>query len=112
MPFFIDDLFLRMLGFAIPPFDMIWLMETIRDYSENVRQEETQQKINSKIKENRLLYELGEITKDEYERRSKELNRQRQMSKRTDRMNLNQRTNILGSLGRKNSAEFQGGSHE
>mgnify|MGYP007084760874 CR=1 FL=1 len=101
-----------MLGFAIPPFDMIWLMETIRDYAENVRQEETQQKINSKIKENRLLYELGEITRDEYERRGKELNRQRQMSKRTDRMNLNQRINILGSLGRKNSAELQGGSHE
>jgi len=79
MVFFIDDLFLRMLGFSIPPFDMIWLMETIRDYVENIRQAEIQQKISSKIKENRLLYELGEITREEYERRNRELNHQRKM---------------------------------
>ena len=96
MPFFIDDIFLRMLGFSIPPFDMIWLVETIRDYAEDARQEETQQKINNKIKENRLLYELGEITKEEYERRNGELDHQRQMSSRINRMNLNQRINILG----------------
>ena len=96
MPFFIDDIFLRVLGLSIPPFDMIWLMETITDYVENVRREETQHKINNKIKENRLLYELGEITKAEYERRNGELNYQRQMNNRIDRMNLNQRINILG----------------
>jgi len=96
MPFFIDDLFLRMLGFSIPPFDMIWLMETIRDYVENVRQEENQQKINNKIKENRLLYELGEITKEEYERRNGELNHQLKMNNRINRANFNQRINILG----------------
>ena len=96
MPFFIDDIFLRMLGFSIPPFDMIWLMETIRDYVEEVRAEETQQRINNKIKENRLLYELGEITKEEYERRNGELNHQRQMNNRINRTNLNQRINILG----------------
>jgi len=96
MPFFIDDIFMRMLGFSIPPFDMIWLMETIRDYVENVRQEETQQKINNKIKENRLLYELGEITKEEYERRTGELNHKLRMNNRINRTNLNQRINILG----------------
>jgi len=95
MPFFIDDIFLRMLGFSIPPFDMIWLMETIRDYAENVRQEEIQQKINNKIKENRLLYELGEITKEEYEKRNGELNHQLKMNNRINRMNLNQRINLL-----------------
>jgi len=97
MVFFVDDLFLRTLGISIPPFDMIWLMETIRDYVEDVRQEENQQKINKKIKENRLLYELGEITKEEYETRNRELNRQRKMNKRINRTNLNQRINILGS---------------
>jgi len=96
MVFFVDDIFLRMLGFSIPPFDMIWLMETIRDYVEEIREKETQQKINNKIKENRLLYELGEITKEEYERRNGELNHQRQINNRINRTNLNQRINILG----------------
>jgi len=85
-----------MLGISIPPFDMLWLMETIRDYVEDIREKETQQKINNKIKENRLLYELGEITKEEYERRNSELNHQLKMNKRIDRMDLNQRINILG----------------
>jgi len=97
MVFFIDDLFLRMLGFSIPPFDTIWLMETIRDYVEDIRQEEIQQRINNRIKENRLLYELGEITREEYERRNRELNRQLKMSNRINRTNLNQRISILGS---------------
>jgi len=96
MPFFIEDIFLRMLGLSIPPFDMIWLIETIGDYVENVRREETQQKLNNKIKEIRLLYELGEITKHQYERRNEELNQQRQICNKINRMNLNQRINILG----------------
>jgi len=95
VPFFIDDIFLRMLGFSVQPFDMIWLMETIRDYVENVRQEETRQKINNKIKENRLLYELGEMTKEEFERRNGELNHQRQMNSRINRMNIHHRINLL-----------------
>jgi hypothetical protein len=96
MPFIVDDLFLRMFGISIPPFDMLWLMETITDYVEEARQEENQQKITDKIKENRLLYELGEITKAEYEKRSEELNRKLRMNTRMKRMNLNQRINILG----------------
>ena len=95
MPFIVDDLFLRILGISIPPFDMLWLMETITDYVEEARQEENQQKITDKIKENRLLYELGEITKVEYEKRSEELNRKLRMNTRMKRMNLNQRINIL-----------------
>lgn len=85
-----------MLGLSIPPFDMIWLMETIRDYVEDIREEESQRKINNKIKENRLLYELGEITKEEYERRNGELNHKLRMNNRINRTNLNQRINILG----------------
>lgn len=84
-----------MLGLSIPPFDMIWLIETIGDHVENLRQEETQQKINNKIKENRLLYELDEITKEEYERRNVELNYQLKMNNRINRMTLNQRIDLL-----------------
>jgi len=96
MPFLIDDLLLRTLGISIPPFDMLWLIETITDYVENVRQEESQQKINRKIKENRLLYELGEITKEEYERRNRELNQQLKISKLKNNTNLNKRISLLG----------------
>jgi uncharacterized membrane protein len=96
MPFLIDDIFLRMLGISLPPFDMIWLMETILDYVEDIREKESHEKITNKIKENRLLYELGEITKEEYEKRNEELNNKLQMNNRINRMNLNQRLNLLG----------------
>lgn len=96
MPFLIDDIFLRMLGISIPPFDMIWLMETISDYVEDIREKESHEKITNKIKENRLLYELGEITKEEYEKRNGELGNKLQMNNRINRTNLNKRINILG----------------
>lgn len=96
MPFLIDDIFLRMLGISIPPFDMIWLMETIRDYVEEVREKETHEKISNQIKENRLLYELGEKPKEQYEKRNEELNHKLRMNNRINRTNLNQRINILG----------------
>jgi len=85
-----------MLGISIPPFDMIWLMEAILDYVEDIREKESHEKITNKIKENRLLYELGEITKEEYEKRNKELNNKLQMNNRINRTNLNKRINILG----------------
>jgi hypothetical protein len=96
MPFFVDDIFLRMFGLSIPPFDMIWLMETITDYADEGRVKENQQRINNGLRENRLLYELGELTKEEYDKRNSELNHQRLMNKRINRAKLNQRINILG----------------
>jgi hypothetical protein len=96
MPFLIDDVLLRTLGLSVPPFDMIWLLETITDYAENARQEENQQRINRKIKENRLLFELGEITKEEYERRSGELNQQLKTSKLKNNTNLSKSISLLG----------------
>lgn len=80
---------------------MMWLMETIRDYVDDVWQKENQQKLSNKIKENRLLYELGEITKEEYERRNTELNRKLRMSKGINRTDLNKRINLLSHFGRK-----------
>jgi len=96
MPFLIDDIFLQMLGISIPPFDMIWLMETILDHVEDIKEKESHEKITNKIKENRLLYELGEITKEEYEKRNGELGNKLQMNNRINRTNLNKRINILG----------------
>jgi len=96
MPFFIDDIFLRMVGFSLPPFDMIWLMETITDHAEETWVKENQQKINNKIRESRLLYELGEITKEEYDKRNMALSHQRLLYKRVNRVQLSQRINSLG----------------
>ena len=94
MVFFADDAFLRMLGISIPPFDMIWLMEQIEDYA--LREKYDPEKIGDQIKENRLLYEFGEITKEEYEKINDELNHQLKIANQVINMNLNQRVDILG----------------
>jgi len=96
MPFFIDDIFLEMLGLSVPPFDMIWLMETIMDYGDEGRVKENQKRINNELRENRLLFELGEITKEEYENQNNELCHQRLMNKRLNIVRPSQRINILG----------------
>ncbi len=96
MPFFVDDLFLEMIGLSFPPFDMIWLMETIMDYADEGRFKENQKRINDGLRENRLLFELGEITKEEYETRDKTLCHQRLMNKRLFTVGPSQRMNILG----------------
>lgn len=88
MPFLIDDILLRTLGISIPPFDILWLLETITDYVEDARHEEIQRKINDKIKENRLLFELGEMTKEEYESKNRELNQQLRISNLKNRKDL------------------------
>jgi hypothetical protein len=84
-----------MFGFSIPPFDMIWLMETITDYVNEGWARESQRRINKELRENRLLYELGEITNEEYEKRNSELNHQRLMNQRINRVRVSQRINIL-----------------
>lgn len=95
MPFFIDDFLLRMFGLSVPPFDMIWLMETITDYVDDARVKEIKQRIINELRETRLLFELGEITKEEYDKRNSRLNHQRLMNKRVSRVHLDQRINIL-----------------
>jgi 2-methylisocitrate lyase-like PEP mutase family enzyme len=88
MPFLIDDILLRALGVSLPPFDMLWLLETITDYVEDARDEEIQRKINDKMKENRLLYELGEITREKYESKNKELIQQLRINNLKHRKDL------------------------
>ncbi|MDI6860324.1 MAG: gas vesicle protein GvpG [Methanocellales archaeon] len=94
MPFIVDDIFLRMLGISIPPFDMIWLTEQIRDFA--YREMYNPEKIADQLKENRMLYEFGEITKEEYERENDRLNHNLKIANRVNNMNLNQRIDRLG----------------
>ncbi len=96
MVFFIDDIFLRMLGLSIPPFDMIWLMDLLSDYSYKTMTQENLEKINNLTKEKRLLYELGEITREEYETAVEKLNHQRKILNQEKAINLNYRINVLG----------------
>ena len=62
--FIIDDVILRTLGFSLQPFDMIWLLELMRDYG--LKEKYDLKKINNQIKENRLLFELGELDEAAY----------------------------------------------
>jgi 2-methylisocitrate lyase-like PEP mutase family enzyme len=88
MPFLIDDILLRALGVSLPPFDMLWLLETITDYVEDARHEEIQRRINDKMKENRLLYELGEMTRKKYESKNRELIQQLRINNLKHRKDL------------------------
>lgn len=88
MPVLIDDILLRILGISLPPFDMLWLLETITDYVDDARHEEIQRKISDKMKENRLLYELGEITREKYENKNRELIQQQRINNLKHRKDL------------------------
>lgn len=66
--FLIDDILLGAVGISLKPFDMIWMMEVLRTYA--LKEKYNIQKIGSQIKENRLLFEIGEITKEEYEEKN------------------------------------------
>jgi len=96
MPFFVDDMFLRMLGISIPPFDMLWVMEQLEDYAIGLLEEETQKEVSNNLKENRLLFELGEMTREEYEQKNNELNQKYKKVEKVNRLNLKHRINILG----------------
>lgn len=70
--FFLDDLILRSLGISMPPgLDMIGTIEEIQKLAK--KEIYNPEKIKSQIKENRLLYEFGELTREEYERTNAKL---------------------------------------
>jgi len=72
-------------------------MEMLRDYSYQTMVGENLKRINNLIKENRLLYELGELTKEKYETAVGRLNRQRKIINQEKATNVHYRINILGS---------------
>jgi hypothetical protein len=93
--FIIDDILLRALGITIPGLSLIWTLEQIRDmaYKELYNPE----KIKNRIKENRLLFEFGELTSGEYEKNNAKLLHELKLAQRGTEMDLSVRTDILGA---------------
>ncbi|MDD1745614.1 MAG: gas vesicle protein GvpG [Candidatus Methanoperedens sp.] len=93
--FIIDDILLRQMGITIPGWDLIWTLEQIKDFA--YRELYNPEKIKNSIKENRLLFELEEITMDEYERTNAKLLQELKLAERGAEMNLSVRTDIMGA---------------
>ena len=53
----------------VKPFDVIWIMQLLRDYA--LKERYNIKQINNQIKENRLLFEIGEITEKDYKEKHK-----------------------------------------
>jgi hypothetical protein len=92
--FFIDDLLLRTIGISLPGLDMIWTLEQIQKFA--YKELYNPEKIKNQIKETRLLYEFGELTRLEYEEKNAELMHNLDLALKADEMNLESRTDILG----------------
>jgi hypothetical protein len=75
---------------------MIWIVETITDFAEDSRFKEIKEKTMGMLRENRLLYELGETTKAEYEKRNAELTHKLKMTNRVNRIKTSHNINLLG----------------
>ena len=84
--FFLDDLAMRSMGSSIPGLDLIWTLEQIQKYA--FKELYNPEKIKGQIKENRLLYEFGEISRDEYEVRSSGLLRKLRLSQRATEIDI------------------------
>lgn len=76
----VDDLLLGAVKETLKPFDIVWLLELIRDYA--LKEKYNLEKINNDIKENRLIFELGEISEEEYKEKHGALLEKRQMTKK------------------------------
>jgi hypothetical protein len=92
--FFLDDLLLRSLGVTLPGLDLIWMLEQLQSFAH--RELYNPEKIKDQIKETRLLYEFGEMTREEYEQKNSELMRQLRLAEKAENMNLGMRTDLLG----------------
>lgn len=58
--FIMDDILLRQLGISIPGIDTLWTIEQIKNFAH--KELYNPEKIKSKIKENRMLFEFGALT--------------------------------------------------
>ncbi|VVB93706.1 Gas vesicle protein G [uncultured archaeon] len=92
--FLLDDLVLRGVGISIPGLDLLWTIEQVRGFA--YREFYNPEKIKSRIKENRLLFEFGDINRDEYEKTNNELLHKLKMAELGQEMNLGARMDILG----------------
>ena len=94
--FILDDIVLRSLGISILPFDTLALIELIRDFA--YKEAYDPQKIKDMIKENRLLFEIGERSKEEYERIDADLKEKLELAEKAREMKLDQRIDIFGDV--------------
>ncbi|MGD9911036.1 gas vesicle protein GvpG [Methanothrix sp.] len=69
--FVIDDFLLRSIGISVPGLDLIWTLEQIRGYAQ--RELYNPERIRNHIKEIRLLYEFGEMSREDYLERTEQL---------------------------------------
>jgi len=91
----IDDLLLRALGISLGPLDLFYLLDIIGNYARDLYNEENMKNIKKGIKENRLLYELGEISLNEYVIINKDLNNKLKEFEKITKLNLTGRINLL-----------------
>jgi hypothetical protein len=92
--FFIDDILLRSIGISLPGLDMIWTLEQIQGFA--LKGYYNPEKIKNQIKETRLLYEFGELDRQEYERKNSELLHKLDVAQKVLDMNLSSKMDILG----------------
>jgi len=92
--FLIDDIILRSLGISIPSIDMFWTIEQIYKFA--YKETYNPEKIKSQIKENRLLYEFGEMSREEYEQINIDLMYKLRLALKAAEMDLGQKTDLLG----------------
>jgi hypothetical protein len=92
--FFLDDLLLRALGVSLPGLDLIWTLEQIQRFA--YKSLYNPEKIKNQIKETRLLYEFGELKREEYEHKNSELMHKLDLAKKAEEMDLGSRLDLLG----------------
>lgn len=92
--FFIDDILLRSIGISLPGLDMIWTLEQIQKFA--LKGYYNPDKIKNQIKETRLLYEFGELDRQEYERKNSELLHKLEVAQKVLEMDLGSKMDILG----------------
>lgn len=92
--FIIDDILLRSIGISLPGLDMIWTLEQIQKFA--LKGYYNPDKIKNQIKETRLLYEFGELGRQEYEQKNSELMHKLDVAQKVLEMNLCSKIDILG----------------
>ncbi len=92
--FILDDILLRQIGCSIPGIDLLWTIEQIKSFA--YKEFYNPEKIKNKIKENRLFFEFGEMSRDEYEKKNKEFLQKLKLAEMGQEMKLGTRINLLG----------------
>ena len=92
--FFIDDLLLRSIGISLPGLDMIWTLEQIQMFA--LKGYYNPEKIKNQIKETRMLYEFGELDRQEYEQKNSELLHKLDIAQKVLEMKASSKMDILG----------------